>query len=179
MISDTGAVEKKPVCFAGGKKISLRTARGTRFMKNRHFLFCIIMLALWIGFIFARSLKPAYLSGQESLWVLNLLTRLVPFRLTMNQVRKLAHFTEFAVLGILISSLFRDSSGGFARKCYTAFPLGLLTAVCDETIQLFVDGRSGQIQDVWIDCAGAVTGYLVWTLCRFLLRKVQKISRKS
>lgn len=31
----------------------------------------------------------------------------------------------------------------------------------DETIQLFVEGRSGQISDVWLDMAGIVTGIMV------------------
>ena len=31
----------------------------------------------------------------------------------------------------------------------------------DETIQLFTEGRSGQISDVWLDMAGIVTGIMV------------------
>ena len=38
---------------------------------------------------------------------------------------------------------------------------GLLTAVIDETIQLFVEGRAGMIADVWIDFGGVVTGTLI------------------
>ena len=45
--------------------------------------------------------------------------------------------------------------------------LGLLTALCDETIQLFVEGRSGQISDVWLDAAGIATGaLLIWIFRR-------------
>ena len=36
--------------------------------------------------------------------------------------------------------------------------LCLLTALTDETIQLFVPGRSGELRDVWIDFAGGVLG---------------------
>ena len=35
----------------------------------------------------------------------------------------------------------------------------------DETIQLFVEGRSGQVSDVWLDLAGALCGLL--GLCWF------------
>ena len=38
---------------------------------------------------------------------------------------------------------------------------GVLTALTDETIQLFSDGRSGQVTDVWLDSAGVLTGILV------------------
>jgi len=31
----------------------------------------------------------------------------------------------------------------------------------DETIQLFVPGRSGQVGDIWIDCFGVVFGTLL------------------
>ena len=37
----------------------------------------------------------------------------------------------------------------------------LFTAVCDETLQLFVAGRSGNVRDIWIDFAGAFLSTLV------------------
>ena len=32
----------------------------------------------------------------------------------------------------------------------------------DETLQLFTEGRSGQISDVWLDMAGALTGTVLY-----------------
>ncbi|MEG0566546.1 MAG: VanZ family protein, partial [Hungatella sp.] len=32
---------------------------------------------------------------------------------------------------------------------------------CDETIQLYVEGRSGQVSDVWLDVVGVVFGTIV------------------
>ena len=49
-----------------------------------------------------------------------------------------------------------------------------LAALCDETIQLFVPGRSGQITDVWLDTAGYLTGALLTLLLFFLCRKRPK-----
>ena len=46
-----------------------------------------------------------------------------------------------------------------------------LAALCDETIQLFVPGRSGQITDVWLDTAGYLTGALLTLLIFRLCRK--------
>ena len=38
---------------------------------------------------------------------------------------------------------------------------GVLTALTDESIQLFSSGRSGQVADVWIDTGGVLWGMLV------------------
>ena len=48
---------------------------------------------------------------------------------------------------------------------------GTLAALCDETILLFVPGRSGQIADVWLDTAGYLTGALLTLLIFHLCRK--------
>ena len=47
---------------------------------------------------------------------------------------------------------------------------GLLTALTDETIQLFVPGRSGQVTDIWIDFSGVMTGLLVGFILLGLVR---------
>ena len=51
---------------------------------------------------------------------------------------------------------------------------GTLAARCDETIQPFVPGRSGQITDGWLDTAGYLTGALLTLLIFFLCRKRPK-----
>ena len=45
---------------------------------------------------------------------------------------------------------------------------GLSCAFCDETIQLFVDGRSGQVDDVWLDLCGVVCGLVLTTALAFM-----------
>lgn len=117
-----------------------------------------VLLAAWAVFIFCRSLQPADMSTLESKWFLDLLQRLFPLELSIQAVRKLAHFAEFAVLGVLAGLLF----GGRCRRVWTSLLFagmtGIVIALCDETIQLFVEGRSSQITDVWIDVAGASAG---------------------
>ena len=39
----------------------------------------------------------------------------------------------------------------------------------DETLQLFTEGRSGQISDVWLDMSGAVTGTILYACICFLI----------
>jgi VanZ family protein len=50
----------------------------------------------------------------------------------------------------------------------------------DETIQLFVAGRSGQISDVWLDCAGAAFGTVVFMAAGRILSRtgVKKRDKK-
>ena len=118
-------------------------------------------MLIWIFVIFLHSLQPSDISGSKSKWVLALLQRLVPFELTEHFIRKLAHFTEFAVLGVLAGALFGSHFKHLWAGLLFAAMTGIVTALCDETIQLFVEGRSGQIQDVWLDVAGASTGALL------------------
>ena len=77
-------------------------------------------------------------------------------------IRKGAHFTEFLVLGVLMKCTLhqyayriRASLGG------TAWLMSILVASCDESIQLLVGGRAGQVQDVLLDACGALVGIVV------------------
>lgn len=77
-------------------------------------------------------------------------------------VRKLAHMTEFALLGTFwTAALPLSGAGGCStekdRACRVLLTC-VLIALVDETIQLFVPGRSSQVTDVWIDALGAAIG---------------------
>jgi VanZ family protein len=125
-------------------------------------IFCLT--ALWICLIWGHSLVPAVLSQQESGWALEVLRRVlswlhVPESLTDHIVRKAAHFTEYLILGLLGTATVRPWAGQ-AQAMREAL-LGVLVPLVDETIQLFVPGRSGQISDVWLDVTGFVCGFLL------------------
>ena len=62
---------------------------------------------------------------------------------------------------------------GVAIDAIGLFESGL-AALCDETIQLFVPGRSGRIADVWLDTAGYFNGALLTLLIFSLCRKRPK-----
>ena len=51
--------------------------------------------------------------------------------------------------------------------------VGLFTAVIDEFIQLFFEGRSAEITDVLIDFSGVVTGALFMLLFYFIYIKIR------
>lgn len=135
-------------------------------MKRTAFRVWVLLALLWIALIFVHSYLPASKSRAESGSVLVWVQTILPW-MTHSLLRKLAHFAEFAMLGVFLTGAF------YRAKNYTLLkPLAfaLLIALCDETIQLFSEGRAGMLRDVWLDLSGAVFGtILMWLI--FRLRK--------
>ena len=135
-----------------------------------------ILSAAWVVFIFARSLKDAEGSTLESAWVLFLVRFVLP-NASMHFVRKLAHFTEFFILGGLlsfaVSSARKDAGKPFLywRTALYASLGGLAAAACDELLQLSSPGRSCQITDVLLDFSGALLASII---CSFIVGRVVK-----
>ena len=131
-----------------------------------------------IAFIFSNSLQIADVSEGASGRVLGILQGILRHlglpgaadRLTMHVVRKLAHFCEYLLEGFLLMLCLRVYTRHFFK--HVSWPVlgGLLTALTDETIQLFVPGRSGQVTDIWIDFSGVMTGLLVGLILLGLIR---------
>lgn len=79
-------------------------------------------------------------------------------------VRKLAHFTLYAIGGFLIFNFINTYNFGDINKIIYSLCTGVIYACTDEIHQLFIEGRSGQITDVMIDSLGVITGLSVF-LC--------------
>ena len=84
------------------------------------------------------------------------------------------HFGLFVVSGLLTSSavflLFNMSnSSKHYINVVIGLSLGLLLAIITETIQLFVEGRSGELTDILIDFSGYSLGALIIGLVLFLV----------
>jgi VanZ family protein len=90
----------------------------------------------WAAVIFAISSIPSLGTGL-GVWDLVL--------------RKLAHVTEYAVLGFLLAR---------AVPLGPAFLIGVLYATSDELHQTFVAGREGTPRDVAVDALGVAIGLL-------------------
>lgn len=97
--------------------------------------------------------------GLPSAWVTNLL------------VRKMAHFSEYALLSILLQNAF--SRGPKLPMCRFAAICGIsvLVACVDESIQHFVPGRCGTPIDVLIDSCGAAFGILICLVIGYVSRQ--------
>lgn len=126
---------------------------------------CSVLLVFNLIFIWGNSLLPGEVSARLSQWVKNFLSHILPGIPSDPQagghlLRKLAHFSEFACLGLCLCWLGSMlNQRGFQA---VILPLsGALAAACvDETIQYFVAGRGSSLLDVWLDTAGAAVGII-------------------
>lgn len=76
-------------------------------------------------------------------------------------IRKIAHITEYLILGFLTFNLLKQYS---VTNIYYAIGLSILYSCTDEFHQLFINGRSGSIRDVLIDSIGILIGTYLYKL---------------
>ena len=130
--------------------------------EKRYLLFIVLNLA----FIWGNSLLPGDVSGEISGGLFEYVEEMFAVFGSAGEyiLRKLGHFSEFALLGFLLAGLVRCYP--LRRQDGFVLPLlgGLLTACVDETIQIFAAGRVSSLTDVWIDTAGVCTGLLLMQL---------------
>lgn len=152
---------------------------------NRRRVVLILLLLSWMGLIFWFSAQ----SGEESSALSGgLLRRILSLTPHWNELsadgqalristfhtafRKLAHFSEYAVLGVLASLVMREFSPqerynkitGRVRCLLIPACFALLCAAADELHQAFVPDRAPSPRDVCIDLAGACAGILALAL---------------
>lgn len=131
--------------------------------RSRALVAALTLTVLWLWFIYARSAKPAAISHDESVRVLNALDRFLPF-VNMLLVRKAAHFAEFFLLGLLLWIDWRLWGRG---PVLLPLGAGLLFAAGDELLQTFIPGRSGELLDTLLDFSGVAAAVgLAWLLRR-------------
>lgn len=136
----------------------------------------LVFMILWIGVIWGMSLFSGQASDQQSRRLVTLLRPLIlslgleidPVKL----VRKLAHFSEYFILGLL--------ARGAIRKGGWSFLPGIAVPVVDEeVIQRFVSqGRTGMWMDVVIDLAGFLCGQLIYLAVAGLAHLVRASGRR-
>ena len=76
-------------------------------------------------------------------------------------IRKIAHITEYLILGFLMFNLLKQYS---VTNIYYAIGLSILYSCTDEFHQLFISGRSGSIRDILIDSIGILIGTYLYKL---------------
>ncbi len=133
-----------------------------------------IVVILYTLFIFSNSAATGETSGGFSARIAAMIIDFfhLPFAFEPFHffLRKAAHFSEYALLGILVCSESRY------EKSSTVVPwlYGICTAVLDESLQLLVPGRSGSPADVLIDSAGFLCGFALMSLLLHSLVKAPK-----
>ena len=129
----------------------------------------IILPTLYLAtlvFIFSNSLQTGEQSSQTSSGVVDMAQSIFKILAPNSKIatatgedylrlhehiRVLAHFAEFALQGFLLYGCFDRK---VKNRIVYVLLLGLATACADEFLQLFADGRAGQIRDVFIDFSG-------------------------
>lgn len=141
-----------------------------------------LAVAAWMVVIFLFSAQNDTQSGDTSgmvvRWFLSLLYRgFEDFSPERQQalleawhlvIRKGAHFTEYAVLAVLVANALRLWG---KLRWYWPVVISAAYAVTDEIHQYFVPGRACRLLDVTIDTCGAIFGTAVFALGILLLNK--------
>lgn len=142
--------------------------------KRTKITICAILVMLNLFLIWGNSLLPGETSGEISSDFLELISEIIPAAKDMGEfiLRKLAHFSEFALLGILLARLFTLTGEWGLHRFSSPLLLGALAAAVDETIQIYVPGRGSSLLDVWIDISGVCTGIVLCLGVQWLANKL-------
>lgn len=76
-------------------------------------------------------------------------------------VRKLAHFSVYTVLGMIVYTAVISSGISLKRKRLCSFAVCVLYAAIDEVHQYFIPDRSMRLRDVLIDSMGSLFGIII------------------
>lgn len=128
------------------------------------------LLVLWMALIFFFSSQVSNDSTATTNIVINILYKiycmfvsppkdLLTFtEMVFKPVRKIAHFSEFAILGVLVYINVKDFKNN--KTILLSCLISLIYAISDEIHQIFVPGRACTLIDVLIDFSGSLVGIL-------------------
>lgn len=151
-------------------------------MKNKRFSLYLIFTILCMFLIFNFSNKNAAKSNSTSKTLIN--NGIIVYEKVFHKdldnekiikklnypVRKVAHYSIYFILGILIYNFLLTTN--LKRKELISILICFLYATLDEFHQLFISGRTGQLKDILIDTSGALTAII-------LLRYIKKVKLKN
>ena len=152
-------------------------------------IFSLIMVVVMAIIIFRFSAENSEKSSQTSNNITNTVIEITQpdyqtlpvekqqerFSITSNIVRKMAHFTEFFLLGLFAILSFKFFELYKDRKIKLsylyAFIFSMLYAISDEIHQGFSEGRGPAIKDVLIDSSGALLAIMIVCLIFWLISR--------
>lgn len=155
---------------------------------TKRIIFGILILINCVA-IFYFSNQVSSNSNKQSNKIVEIISNLIPAVKNMSAkekavlkkevlipiVRKSAHFSIYLLLGILLTNFMLTMKN---QKYYQIVILALLIAFfyanTDEFHQTFIEGRTGQLIDVFIDSAGALSGILITIVINKIRTKNKK-----
>ena len=139
---------------------------------NKKQIFYIALIIIWMAVVFAFSNEPAEKSSKASGSITEKVVQAITKdnkKITQSQkdtietvIRKCAHFTLYAIGGILIANFINTTGTSNKYLIIYSILFAFAYAISDEVHQLLVPGRSGEIKDIVIDTAGATCGVMIF-----------------
>ena len=148
-------------------------------------LLVLSVMAMIFCFSAQTGAESGAMSGRITMWILNLVVpgfgdfspeKQETIRSTVSfVVRKLAHFSEYALLGFSLMLHIAQIEKKIAVRLpwLWSWVAGTLYAASDEFHQGFVAGRGPSLRDVMIDSSGVIAGtlLLLWIIRRRTKKK--------
>ena len=134
------------------------------------------LLILWMIIIFVLSNDTGTASSNKSDGIASFISDIISFIDTDTLIfiiRKLAHFTEYLILGILFLNVLKDYNVVNTKIVIITILFCFSFAISDEVHQLFIQNRSGKITDILIDTLGSSIGVIIYYL--ILKRKYKNV----
>lgn len=147
----------------------------------------VLLLILTFGMIFNFSNQDSEKSGSTSQKVTEAITKDIKSIQKLNKdekakiidkiedvIRKIAHFSIYALVGFLLMALFSTYNINEKNKIISTIIIGAIYAISDEFHQSFIPGRSGQVSDIFLDTLGVTVGGLFILLIIKTVKKFRK-----
>ena len=147
----------------------------------------VLVLLVTFGMIFNFSNQDSEKSGSTSQKVTEAITKDIKSIQKLNKnekakiidkiedvIRKIAHFSLYALVGFLLMALFSTYNINEKNKIISTIIIGAIYAISDEFHQSFIPGRSGQVSDVFLDTLGVTVGGLFIILIIKTVKKFRK-----
>ncbi len=136
-----------------------------------------VIIGLTVLFIWGQSLLGRELSRAQSESVQEILTSLLGEEaynfLFVVDIRKVAHFAEYTLLGMEWAGYRLSVQGARRPPCWLLCVFGPAIAACDELLQ-FISARAPMVTDMLIDCGGYVCGVVIVCGAVWLCRRLRK-----
>lgn len=128
-------------------------------------------------FIFYNGLQEGSASGLRSAEVTQMINAALAragsqLQLSEHTVRKLAHFTEYMLLGFVLMVTLRVYTRRLIAHISWPMFFGLSIAVADEYMQAFQPARTSSVHDVVIDFGGFLVGLGAALVLMLLIRAI-------
>ncbi|MBQ8320847.1 MAG: VanZ family protein [Clostridia bacterium] len=138
----------------------------------------IALMLITVLSFFIQSALPPEVSSAESDAVSDAIEPVIPSDTEVGEVvheniRKIGHFVEFAILGIeaAVFLFFYTKSRAADFLCCTSS--ALFIGLLDESVQMF-SGRGPAVSDVWLDFSGFAVFFAITYSVIFLFSRIWK-----